>query len=189
MGTQANSGRQRLLEAAHRLFYAHGVHGVGIDTVIEEAGVAKMTLYRNFGSKDELVAAYLAERDEYWRDRWRARTSQADRRERVRGFFDVLVEWAAEKDFRGCAFVNAHGEHDQGPATLAAITAHKEWVRAHLRGITGDDALAEQLFALMEGAAVITSITGGSSTVHQARIAALTLLDAQPEREHQSAGG
>src|ERR1022692_2687668 len=103
------SARERLLTAADELFYEEGVHTVGIDRVIERAGVAKATLYSVFGSKDELVRAYLEQHNMIWRERLISRITAryADPRERLLGVFDVLGERFTEPDFRGCAFVNA----------------------------------------------------------------------------------
>ncbi|SDT06862.1 DNA-binding transcriptional regulator, AcrR family [Brevibacterium sandarakinum] len=185
--TSALSARRRLLDAAHRLFYSHGIHAIGIDSVIADAGVAKMTLYRHFGSKDELVAAYLGERDEYWRARWLNCSASGDRVTRVTEFFDVIAEWVTEKGFRGCAFINAHGEHEQGPATTAAIERHKHWIRCYLIEMAGDAELGEQLFILAEGATVAATMAGSSMPPLRARSAALALVAQQGQSEEQAA--
>src|SRR5262249_21220464 len=102
------SVRERLLAAANELFYAEGVHTVGIERVLERAGVAKASLYGTFGSKDELVRAYLEGRAHALREKVRTRMAQhADPRDRILSIFDVLAETAAEKSFHGCAFVRA----------------------------------------------------------------------------------
>src|SRR5690349_3475722 len=99
------SARDRLLAAADELFYAEGVHTVGIDRIIERAGVAKASLYSAFGSKEELVKAYLEGRHEIRRTRLLAGLQRfADPRERLLGVFDVLGELAGTPGFRGCAF-------------------------------------------------------------------------------------
>src|ERR1700760_3875575 len=100
--------RERLLAAADELFYAEGIHTVGIDRVIERAGVAKATLYSTFGSKDGLIRAYLEAR----LDPRKARTPAplaplTTPRERILGMFDDLVGTCAKPDFHGCPFVNA----------------------------------------------------------------------------------
>src|SRR6476646_2870532 len=102
------SAHDRLLAAANELFYEEGVHTVGIDRVIERAGVAKASLYSAFGSKDGLVRAYLLARHALWRDRvTQALTRATTPRERLLGVFDALGELVAEPEFRGCAFINA----------------------------------------------------------------------------------
>src|SRR6201995_3932802 len=99
------SARERLLEAANELFYAEGVHTVGIDREIERAGVAKASLYNTFGSKDELVRAYLQGRHASSAARIaRFLDQQSDPRERLLSVFDAQGELFAQPSFRGCAF-------------------------------------------------------------------------------------
>src|ERR1700729_3086044 len=129
------SARERLLAAAEELFYEEGVHTVGIDRVIERAGVAKATLYSVFGSKDELVRAYLEQHNATWHERLTEQVTAryAQPRERLLGVFDVLGERFTEPDYRGCAFVNASAEtrpgslveqvSDQSPARLVTLFA------------------------------------------------------------------
>src|SRR5450755_794440 len=110
------SARERLLAAANELFYAEGVHTVGIDRVIERAGVAKATLYSTFGSKDALIRAYLERRhDERAARMDRELTARFDNpRDRLLGVFDVLGDSMAKPTFRGCAFINASAESRPG---------------------------------------------------------------------------
>src|ERR1700749_3523964 len=103
--------RPRLLAAANELFYAEGVQTVGIDRVVERAGVAKASLYNTFGSKENLVRAYLEARHEATLARLRrAIDDHTDPRQRLLAVFDVQAELFAEPDFRGCAFVTASAE-------------------------------------------------------------------------------
>src|SRR6185369_14208881 len=105
------SARQRLLEAANELFYEEGVHTVGIDRVIEKAGVAKASLYSTFGSKEALVQAYLAGRQESRKARIARKVGAATTpRARLLAVFDALEERVSEPNFRGCAFVLATAE-------------------------------------------------------------------------------
>src|ERR1700759_1988402 len=100
------SARERLLEAANELFYAEGVHTVGIDRVIERAGVAKASLYNTFGSKEELVKAYLTGRRLTRQERITNKIARYDTpRDQLVGVFDALAELAPEPSFRGCAFL------------------------------------------------------------------------------------
>src|SRR6478735_1631923 len=111
----SNSARERLLQAADQLFYEEGIHTVGIDRVIEKAGVAKASLYKNFGSKDELVRAYLARRHAARQLRITAKLAEHDApRDRILAVFDVLVDISSRPGFRGCAFVNASAEAPPG---------------------------------------------------------------------------
>src|ERR1700759_2161809 len=102
------SARERLLAAANELFYAEGVHTVGIDRVIERAGVAKASLYNTFGSKDALIEASLPEPHGRMRERFARAVARADSsRARVLAPFDVQEQLAADPGYRGCAFANA----------------------------------------------------------------------------------
>src|ERR1700744_6389335 len=102
-------GRERILETAYALFARHGPRGIGVDRIVAEAGTAKMTLYRNFASKDELVLAFLARREERWTRGWLQ--AEVERRaqtpaQRLLAIFDVFGEWFARADFEGCSFIN-----------------------------------------------------------------------------------
>ena len=132
MGAKAAAGpsaRERLLDAANELFYDEGVHTVGIDRVIERAGVAKASLYNTFGSKDELVRAYLEGRHA----RVAARITRylerySDPRDQLLGVFEAQGELFAEQGFRGCAFVSASAE-SPGEAVSRAADDYRGWVR------------------------------------------------------------
>src|SRR6202040_1097506 len=103
--TKRPSARERLLAASDELFYRDGVHSTGIDAVIERAGVAKGSLYYIFGGKDELVAAYLRNRHDAWRqlvEAAQARTDDHD--EKILVIFDEIADYVSDPDFRGCPF-------------------------------------------------------------------------------------
>src|ERR1700710_1892833 len=105
------SPRQRLLAAADELFYNEGIHAVGIDRVIEKAGVAKGSLYYNFSGKDELIKEYLLGRHAAWSSRIDgALAEQTDPVAKILAVFDVLGELFSAPDFRGCSFMNAVAE-------------------------------------------------------------------------------
>src|SRR5690349_4815887 len=129
------AARDRILDAAYDLFSANGIRAVGIDAILERSGVAKMTLYRHFPSKQDLALAYLDERDARWTHDWleaevTSRTS--DPRERLLAIFDVFDEWFRRPDFEGCAFINVMLEGDE-PVALASA-AHLADIRSLLRG-------------------------------------------------------
>src|SRR4051795_6789647 len=134
------SARERLLTAADELFYAEGVHTVGIDRVIERAGVAKASLYSCFGSKEELVRAYLENRHEIRRKRLLAGLERFDNpRDRLLGVFDVLAELTATPGFRGCAFYNASAESvAEGGAVEQVSNANRAWTRDLLTQLATD---------------------------------------------------
>src|ERR1700742_2141338 len=105
------SARDRLLAADNELFYNEGVHTVGIDRIIEQAGVAKASLYNTYGSKDELVRAYLQLRFDARRDATMAALALVDSpREKLLAIFDLLETTCRRPGFHGCAFVNASVE-------------------------------------------------------------------------------
>jgi AcrR family transcriptional regulator len=180
------SARQRLLDAADELFYAEGIHTVGIDRVIERAGVAKATLYSAFGSKEALIAAYLDEYHARWRERvtreLEARGGTA--RDKLLNYFDVLGDRIAEPGFHGCAFINATAESAPGPIFDATDRA-RAWRRELLRGLAVEagvrdpDVLTEQLMLLYDGVQLGARLDRDTTAAAKARTAATVLLDAQ----------
>ena len=185
------SARARLLAAAADCFYDHGVNGTGIDTITAAAGVAKMSLYNNFASKDDLVLAYLEARHEEWLDLYRRRlAAAADARQRVAAVFDAYVdhaEMAYQHGFRGCGLLNAAAELPAGAPGRQLVRRHKEEVEAllaaHLAELNEVPAarvadLAEQLSFLLEGAMARAGLEGDSRRLSRARELALQLVDA-----------
>jgi AcrR family transcriptional regulator len=188
MGTKAAAGpsaRERLLKAANELFYAEGVHTVGIDRVIERAGVAKASLYNTFGSKDELVRAYLEGRHARVAERITRHLEQGGTpRERLLGVFEAQGELFAEPGFRGCAFVSASAE-SPGPAVSLAAEEYRGWVRSLLTGLAREagapdpEGLARQLHMLYDGASLSARMDHDpAGALAAARAAVATLLDA-----------
>jgi AcrR family transcriptional regulator len=183
--TPRPSARERLVDAADELFYEQGVHTVGIDRVIERAGVAKASLYATFGSKDELIRAYLERRHEARRKRIQASIDQAaTSRDAIVAIFDVLTTLFSRPGSRGCAFINAGAEVPEGSAIVEANDEYRAWVRSTFAGLAADAGaadpheLAEQLLLLYDGAAVGARMDGGATGAISARTAAKTLLDA-----------
>ncbi|MEB4615382.1 TetR/AcrR family transcriptional regulator [Leucobacter sp. M11] len=187
--------RARLLAAAATEFYASGITATGIDAVISAAGVAKMSLYNNFASKDELVTAYLRERHEEWLGLFRARLHAASSpRERVLAVFDAYADHAnAEyrEGWRGCGLLNAAAELPAGHPGRAAVREHKDEVEAilaeHLAPLTDDPGpLAAHLALLLEGAMAKSGLEGSDAWVRTARGIAEGLLPVPGSRR---AGG
>src|SRR2546429_459930 len=116
MSQPAQPARERILDTAFRLFYAHGPRGVGVDTVIAESGVAKATLYKHFPRKDDLILAYLDKVDQTWFGQLRAaaRAAGDDPREQMVGMFDALAAACRREGYHGCAFINTAAESDTG---------------------------------------------------------------------------
>jgi AcrR family transcriptional regulator len=180
----APSARQRLLDAASELFYAEGVHTVGIDRVIERAGVAKASLYNTFGSKDALVKAYLEGRHAVQAERiTRYIERYADPRDRLLGVFEAQGETFAQPGFRGCAFVSASAE-SPGELVEQAASDYRGWVRALLvdlareAGAPSPEALGRQLHMIYDGASLSARMDHDPSVSTAARAAAEVLLDA-----------
>jgi AcrR family transcriptional regulator len=184
------SARERLLTAANELFYEEGVHTVGIDRVIERAGVAKASLYSTFGSKDELVRAYVEGRQARRRERiTQALATRYDTpRERILGVFDVLGEVVVEPGFHGCAFINASVESRPGSAAMQASDVSRAWMRslfvelAWAAGAAEPEQLARQLALLYDGASVAAQLDRDPDVAAVARSAASTLVDAATGR-------
>jgi AcrR family transcriptional regulator len=184
------SARERLLAAAEELFYEEGVHIVGIDRVIERAGVAKATLYSVFGSKDELIRAYLEQHNTAWRQRLNSRIVERypAPRERLLGVFDVLGERFTDPDYRGCAFVNASAETRPGSIVEHASDLARAWVvdlfadLARQAGVAEPGPLAQQLALLYHGAALSARMDRDLTAAATARAAAAVLLDAATAR-------
>src|SRR6204780_779168 len=120
--------RERLLAAADELFYEEGFNGVGIDRVIERAGVAKACLYDCFGSKEELIRSYLQQRHVARQARMHERLARyATPREKILAVFDAMAEAAAKPDFRGCAFARAGAEARPGSSVKAMCDESRAW--------------------------------------------------------------
>jgi AcrR family transcriptional regulator len=180
-----STARERLLAAADELFYAGGIHTVGIDRVIERAGVAKATLYNVFGSKDELIRSYLTARAAARQERLTRKLARYQTpRERLLGVFDVLGELFAEPGFRGCAFLNASAEAQQGGPVEEVSGEARAWVRAlfvelgQAAGAVDAERLAQQLVLLYDGATVAAQMDRDPTAAATARAVAATLLDA-----------
>ncbi len=185
--------RGELVETALDLFGREGFHATGIDRILAEAGVAKMTLYHHFRSKDELILAALRLRDERFRNEFmrRVEKSSDDPVERVLAIFDVLAAMFDAKTSRGCAFINACAEYSDRDSPIHGIAAeHKRLVLAFVEELTSatrasDPAgLARQLCLLMEGVAVTAQVSGDEHGARHARDAAEILLAAQLRSDH-----
>jgi AcrR family transcriptional regulator len=195
-GDRRSETRRKLLAAADALFYGEGVRATGVGAVVERAGVTKMTLYDHFASKDELVAAYLGERDRSWREFLEETLAgHDDPREKLLAVFDAYREWLVGGDMRGCAFINCAAEFpDPDHPVRAVVSEHKAGVRERLEGLAAEagakdpDALAERLFLLLEGAYVTGALEGDEGVFDRARDLAADLVSAAVDREEASRG-
>jgi AcrR family transcriptional regulator len=172
VGTQMKIGdlkpAERIIEAASRLFCRDGIHATGIDSILAEAGTAKMTLYNQFGSKEALVEAVLRREGEVWRSWLRAALwdAGASPRERLGALFGVLRQWFERQDYFGCALMNAVAEYPKNDPRIRAVTLdHKAAVGSILRelveqaGCCRSDDLMNELTILIDGA-IIAALIG-----------------------------
>ncbi len=163
------SKKNELVDAAARVFAREGFHGTGIERVLQEAGVSRMTLYNHFKSKDELIVAALRRKDEEMRNRLMRYVGEkgGSAADRLLAIFDWQLEWMESDDFHGCAFINASGEFGDAACAIRRVGAeHTLMVRDFLVSIARDtgagdpEALAEQIALLYEGAVVFARILG-----------------------------
>ena len=182
----ARSRREELVEAALELFQRQGFHATGIDRVVAAAGVAKMTLYHHFRSKDELIIAALRLRDERFRNGFMKRVEGRAHApaEALFAIFDVLEAGLQErKESRGCTFINACAEYGDRDSPIHSLAAeHKRLILAYVRkladaaGAREPERLARQLCILMDGVIVTAQVSGDTEAARSARDAAELLV-------------
>ena len=177
--------RRRILESAYDLFSQRGIRAVGIEEVIERAAVAKATLYRHFPSKNELVLAFLRQREQLWTHGWveaEARKRGTTPEERLLAIFDLFDEWFHRTDFEGCSFINvlletADREHPIGRASAE----HLENIRGVLRSLAEEAGLrdpaefARSFHILMKGS-IVQACEGDVDAARRAREMARDLI-------------
>ena len=178
--------RDRILETAYDLFSRHGIRAVGVDRIVAESGVAKMSLYRHFPSKDDLVLTFLQERERRWTNDWlRAEVESrgATAGQRMLAIFDVFGEWFLIEDFEGCSFINVLLEFDDRSYRVRqASVEHLSNIREFLRELAADagagdsDALAHQWHILMKGS-IVAAGEGDHLAARRAREIGHLLLD------------
>lgn len=183
--TRKSDARQRIVETAERLFYAAGIRAVGIDRIIAESGVAKMTLYNHFASKDDLILAVLKYREQKFGDmfdRWMERHVKKGA-DRIEAFFAALKDWFKSSGFRGCAFINASVELADAQHAASQFSAeHKERFHDMIADIIEETAgskatsVAPAVALLVEGAIVTAVMEQSSTPADTAKDAALALV-------------
>jgi AcrR family transcriptional regulator len=172
------SGRERLSRAAYELFSREGTRSVGVDAVIARAGTAKMTLYRNFPSKDDLILDFLRRREQLWTLGWLEAESQRrgeTPRDQLLAIFDVFSEWFNKPDFEGCSFlttmvevnVRDHPVHQAAVVHLANIRSYIERLAAEA-GIRDTDSFARKWHILMKGS-IMAAHEGDAAAADRAR--------------------
>lgn len=183
--TARPSARDRILAAADELFYEEGIHSVGIDRIIERAGVAKASLYNTFGSKDELVRSYLLSHQAARQARIARKLAGVETpKAGLLAIFDVLRDVIADPGFRGCAFHRASAEAPAGGTIQRACDGSRAWTRslmvdlARQAAVADPEALAQQLLLLYDGALMGARLDRDPSTATAARTVAEGLIDA-----------
>ena len=189
--TRRPPARERLIETARALFCRFGVNSVGVDTVIDAAGVAKTTLYKIFGSKEGLIEAVLDREGEVWRN-WFLEAidgpggTAVERLERIG---PTLKVWFARADFYGCPFINAVGECDKADERMRKLAlAHKKPILGRLEALCAEAGVdepaqtAHTLGLIMDGAIVVALITRDPSAADVASRAAAAVLNERRTR-------
>lgn len=186
--TSGTPARDRILASAYALFSQHGVRAIGIDAIIKHSGVARMTLYRNFTSKSELVLAFLREREQRWTLGWlqeevtrRAETSH----ERLLAIFDVFDEWFGRQDFEGCSFINVMLETADSTSPIhKASVAHLAEIRSFLRslatgaGVRDPDDFSRKWHILMKGS-IVAAAEGDRGAARRGQAMGRMLLETE----------
>lgn len=179
--------REHLLDTAWALFCQNGYRAVGIDTVLAKAGVAKMTLYNHFDSKEDLIAAAMAKKGAEILASVDEVVAAAGRQpeRRLLAVFDWLAGWFESKDFAGCAFIKALGEFTAaGDKPRQAAATYKLALQGRLEalaieaGLKAPALLARQLMFLIDGATVHADLQARSAPAAEARAAAKALIEA-----------
>ena len=183
--TTTSTVRDRILETAYQLFSRRGIRDVGIDEIIERSGVAKATLYRHFASKDDLVVAFLEQREQRWTVA--VVDEEAARREaspdgRLLAIFDIFHEWFQREDYEACSFINTLLEmRVEHPAGKAAIH-HLANIRVFLGRLAGEAGLQDpksfaQAFHILMQGSIVSAAQGNRDAAQPAKEMARTLID------------
>jgi AcrR family transcriptional regulator len=179
--------KDKVFQTAARLFYQHGYRAIGVDTLAAESGIGKMTLYRHYPSKDDLIIAYLKDsNDLFWNNFEEITKDAITPREKLLAFFESLQEYVNTPACYGCPFLNVATEYPETkyPGHQVALE-HKQSVRARFlklakeAGAHSPEVLADQLFLLMDGAYMAARMFGPRNPASHLANAAQTLIDAQ----------
>jgi AcrR family transcriptional regulator len=179
--TTETSPKAKLFQTAMRLFYQNGYRAIGVDTIAAESGISKMTLYRHYPSKDDLIAAYLRHSNEvFWLHFAHITNAAPTPREQLLAFFSALQAYVASPACYGCPFLNVATEYpDQAYAGHQLALEHKQAVRAKFHqlareaGARQPAALGDALFLLMDGAYMAARMFGATADNPAANVAAV----------------
>jgi AcrR family transcriptional regulator len=177
--------RDRILEASYELFSRRGIRAVGVDELIERAGVAKASLYRHFPSKDDLVVAFLERREQRWTNGWvekEARRRASSPEDQLLAIFEAFDEWFRREDFEACSFINVLLELGPSHPAASASVRHLENIRSIVRGLAEQaglrdpGAFAHSWHILMKGS-IIAAAEGDVDAARRAQSMARRLID------------
>jgi AcrR family transcriptional regulator len=184
----ARNARERIIETAYELFSQRGVRAVGIDELINRAGVAKATLYNHFSSKDDLVLAFLERREQLWTHDWveaEARRRRDTPEEQLLVIFDLFDEWFQRDDFEGCSFINVlletgNLDHPVGRASAGYLENIRSIVRtlAEEAGFRDSEAFALSWHILMKGS-IVQAAEGDRDAAKRAQALGRLLIEQQ----------
>ena len=184
MPNESSQTRERILDAAYDLFAARGVAAVGVDAIVARSGVAKMSLYRHFRSKEGLILAFLDRREEQWTVNWlesEVLQRASDPRSRLLAIFDVLDGWFQRDDFEGCSFLTTLFQSEPGSAVHRAAIEHLENMRSMIAGLAAaaglrDPAAFAQVWHMLIKGAVAAAREGNRDAALQAQHAGVLVL-------------
>jgi AcrR family transcriptional regulator len=170
MRTETPTPKEKLFQTAARLFYQHGYRAIGVDTIASEAGIGKMTLYRHYPSKDDLILAFLQESNkEFWEYFDQSTKDATTARGKLLAFFEALEGYTTSPNCYGCPFINLATEYPEvGYRGHQVALEHKQSVRARFNQLAGEagasrpEALADTLLLLMDGAYMAARMFGAS---------------------------
>jgi len=189
MSNDTLSPRDRLVESASRLFYGEGIHAVGVDRLVRDAGVTLATFYRHFPTKEALVEAYLRATDERLRRNVEIALSNQAPRQALEALLDLVDQRTSAPGFRGCQFINAAAEYpDDAHPVHVAVSDHRSWFRAVATQIAtqlghpNPDQAAQYLVVLHDGALVAAELDDQKAVQAAVKSAALQLLDPSATR-------
>lgn len=178
------SSKDRILDASEDLFNTHGFHAVGIDKIQDISGVSKVTMYKHFGSKRDLILAVLTRRDDRFQQSLSRRASEhSSLEEKIGALIDWHLEWFNSPDFNGCMFVSADKEFGKSDCEIKTITkSHKFRIYDLVKSVFDGESVensalqASILFLLLEGAITEAAVTGGTEHFENSRQCVLNLL-------------
>ena len=183
--TREPEARERIVDSSYELFSRRGIQAVGVDELIEKAGVAKATLYRHFPSKDDLVLEFLESREERWTHELveaGAKSRGSTPEEQLLAIFDVFDEWFRREDFEACSFINVllemGPEHPLGKASMRHLENIRSMVSglAEEAGLRDPDSFARSWHILMKGS-IVSAAEGDLEAAHRAQSMARQLID------------